>query len=92
MKKTRSWQWYDSQAYLIRRESSFNEYPILRIIDDMICYLSGLGLASGWLSTWTPFSSVSTELPTDEDLYKQYYIYCMSEYEPVSECGELPTT
>jgi hypothetical protein len=37
-------------------------------------YLSGLGLASGWLSTWTPFSSVSTELPTDEDLYKQYYI------------------
>jgi hypothetical protein len=49
----------------------------------IICYLSGLGLASGWLSTWTPFSSVSTELPTDEDLYKQY---------AVSECGGFPTT
>jgi hypothetical protein len=59
--------------------------------DHIIWYLSGLGLASGWLSTWTPFSSVSTELPTDEDLYKQYYYICLNA-SLLSECGEFPAT
>jgi hypothetical protein len=59
--------------------------------DHMICYLSGLGLASGWLSTWTPFSSVSTELPTDEDLYRQYYCICLkaSLYQNVENFPQL---